>query len=57
VTPSLAIGWGVFWLGIGRLGGEPSSTVIGVTAMVVAALVVVVPIIVAGLRLIRPSTD
>lgn len=57
VTPSLAIGWGVFWLGIGRLGGEPSSTVIGVTAMVVAAIVVLVPLIVAALRLIRPSTD
>ena len=57
VTPTLAIGWGVFWLGIGRLTGEPASTPIGVTALIVAAIVVLVPLAVAGLRLIRPSTD
>ncbi|MFG6402154.1 tryptophan-rich sensory protein [Microbacterium sp. P04] len=57
VTPTLAIGWGVFWLGMGRLVGEPQSTPIGVTALVVAGVVVLLPLAVAGLRLLRPQGD
>jgi len=57
VTPTLAAGWGLFWLGMERLGGQPQSTPIGATALVVAAIVLLVPLVVAGLRLLRPSTD
>ena len=57
VTPALAIGWGLAWLAVGRLAGEPQSTPIGVTALVVAALVVLLPLAVAGLRLLRPEGD
>ncbi|MGP3535929.1 tryptophan-rich sensory protein [Microbacterium sp. RD1] len=57
VTPGLAIGWGATWLAVGRLAGEPQSTAIGVTAIVVAAVVAVLPLAVAGLRLLRPQGD
>jgi hypothetical protein len=57
IAPSLAIGWGLSWLAVGRLTGEPASAAIGVTAVVVASIVVVVPVAVAGLRLLRPSVD
>jgi hypothetical protein len=57
LAPGLAIGWGLTWLAVGRLTGEPASTPIGVTAAVVAALVALVPLAVAGLRMLRPSGD
>lgn len=57
VAPALAIGWGLSWLAVGRLAGEPASTAIGVAAIVVAAIVVLVPAAVAGLRLLRPGGD
>jgi hypothetical protein len=57
VTPTLAIGWGLGWLAVARLDGEPHSTAIGVTALVVGAVVGVVPLLVAGLRLLRPEAD
>lgn len=57
VTPGLAIAWGATWLGIGRLTGEPADGSIGVTAIVVAAVVGLIPLIVAGLRLLRPQGD
>lgn len=57
VTPGLAIAWGAAWLAVGRLTGEPYSQPIGVTAIVVAAVVAVIPLAVAGLRLLRPQGD
>lgn len=57
VTPGLAIGWGAVWVGVGRLSGEPENSAIGVTAIVVAAVVVVIPLAVAGLRVLRPQGD
>lgn len=57
VTPGLAIGWGAAWIGIGRVTGEPVDGAIAVTAFVVAALVALVPLAVAGLRLLRPQGD
>lgn len=57
IAPALAVGWGLGWLAIGRLSGEPANGAIGVTAIVVAVIVVVLPIAVAGLRLLRPSGD
>lgn len=42
VTPGLALDWGLSWIAVGRLEGEPESAAIGVTATVVAAVVLVV---------------
>lgn len=41
LAPGLALAWGLSWLAVARLTGEPSSTVIGVTALVVAIVVLV----------------
>jgi hypothetical protein len=37
--PALALAWGLIWLAVGRLTGEPSSAAIGWTAVVVAVLI------------------
>lgn len=57
VAPALAAGWGLAWIGVGRLATAPESTPIGVTAIVVAAIVVLAPLAVAGLRMLRPEAD
>ena len=44
IAPGLAMAWGLTWIGIGRLAGEPESTPIGVAAIVVAAVVLLVPL-------------
>jgi len=50
VAPGLALAWGLSWLAVGRLAAEPPSTAIGVTAIVVAAIVLVVPLVGAVLH-------
>jgi hypothetical protein len=45
VAPGLALGWGLSWLAVGRLQNEPPSEVIGVTAIIVAVVVVAVPVL------------
>jgi len=45
VTPGLAMGWGLAWIAVGRLQGEPPSEAIGITAAVVAVVVIAVPVI------------
>ncbi|MBB2975327.1 hypothetical protein FHX49_000893 [Microbacterium endophyticum] len=45
IAPALALTWGLCWLGVGRLTGEPTSFAIGVTAFVVAIIVLVVPVV------------
>src|SRR6478609_4580616 len=45
VTPGLAMGWGLAWIAVGRLHGEPPSQPIGITAAVVAIVVIAVPVI------------
>ena len=45
ITPGLAIGWGLSWLAVGRLQAEPQSDAIGITAIIVAVVVIVVPVI------------
>jgi hypothetical protein len=57
IAPALALAWGLSWLAVGRLSGEPGNTAIGVTAIVVAAIVLLVPLAIAGLRLLRPEHD
>lgn len=44
IAPGLAMAWGLTWIGVGRLAFEPESTAIGVTAIVVAAIVLLVPL-------------
>lgn len=57
VAPALALAWGLSWLAVERFGGEPQSTPIGITAIIVAVVVLLPPLAVSALRLIRPSVD
>jgi hypothetical protein len=57
IAPGLALAWGLSWLAVGRLSGEPANEAIGIAAIVVAAIVLLVPLSVAGLRLLRPEHD
>ncbi|MFG6493292.1 tryptophan-rich sensory protein [Microbacterium sp. P03] len=57
IAPGLALAWGLTWLAVGRLTGEPHSTGIGVTAVIVAVAVLVPALLVAGLRMLRPQGD
>ena len=54
VAPGVAIGWGLAWLAVARLGGDLRSTPIAVAAIAAAIVVVLVPIAVRGLRVLRP---
>lgn len=38
---AVAMSWGLFWIAVGRLTGQPSSDLAGVTAAIAAAVVVV----------------
>ena len=57
VTPGISIAWGLVWLAVARISGEPHSVGIGVAAVVIAAVVVLLPVAIAGLRLLRPQGD
>ncbi|WP_295839211.1 tryptophan-rich sensory protein [uncultured Microbacterium sp.] len=57
ITPALATAWGLGWLAVERFTGSPQNTPIGVTAIVVAAVVLLPPVVIRVLRLIRPSVD
>ncbi|MET0671973.1 MAG: TspO/MBR family protein [Microbacterium pygmaeum] len=57
VAPGIALAWGLTWLAVNRLTGEPQNTAIGITAIIVAALVLLVPLAVAGLRFLQPEHD
>ncbi|SJN41868.1 hypothetical protein FM104_11685 [Microbacterium esteraromaticum] len=41
IMPAVAISWGLTWLAVGRLTGKPASDTIGMTAIVVAIVVLV----------------
>lgn len=49
-APGLAIAWGLTWVAVGRLTGEPESTPIAVAAIVVAVLILLVPLVVHARR-------
>ncbi|MEV8219980.1 TspO/MBR family protein [Microbacterium sp. NPDC077391] len=53
LAPALATSWGLVWAAIGRLSGAPESTPIGVTALVVAAAILVAGVV-GLLRARRP---
>jgi hypothetical protein len=57
MTPGIAVAWGAAWVAVGRLSGEPANGPIGVTALIVAVVLGLVPLAVAGLRLLRPQGD
>jgi hypothetical protein len=57
IAPGIALAWGLSWLAVGRLTGEPQNQAIGIGAIVVAVIVLVVPLAVAGLRVLRPEHD
>jgi hypothetical protein len=57
IAPGIALAWGLSWLAVGRLTGEPQNEAIGIGAIVVAVIVLVVPLAVAGLRVLRPEHD
>ncbi|GAA1860777.1 TspO/MBR family protein [Microbacterium koreense] len=42
IAPALALTWGLSWLAVGRLTGEPSDVAIGTTAIVIAVVVLLV---------------
>ncbi len=50
IAPALTLAWGLAWVAVGRLAGEPASAITGFVAIAVAVLVLVVT---AGLRITR----
>jgi hypothetical protein len=57
IAPALALAWGLTWLAVARLTGEPHDTAIGVTAIVVAVVILLPAFAISGLRLLRPDVD
>lgn len=53
VAVSLAMVWGLSWIGVGRLSGEPSSVVAGVAAFVAALVVAAAVAVVRNRRMTR----
>lgn len=43
IAPPWAMGWGVLWIGVARLTGEPYSAPVGWVALVVAGILFVIP--------------
>jgi hypothetical protein len=55
---AVAMSWGLFWIAVGRLTGQPSSDLAGVTAAIAAAVVVVATALVLfGRPARRPVTE
>ncbi|MGW8482891.1 TspO/MBR family protein [Microbacterium sp. NPDC055903] len=50
LTPALATSWGIAWVAVGRIGGEPQSTPIGIAAVVVAVVILVAGIVAVSRR-------
>lgn len=46
LAPSVAMSWGLLWIGIGRTAGEPESTPVAIAAWIAAAVVLITPIVV-----------
>ncbi|WP_434810724.1 tryptophan-rich sensory protein [Microbacterium sp. bgisy189] len=50
LAPGLAMGWGLFWIGVQRSTGEPASMTVAIAAWVVAFVVVAVPLVLTVMR-------
>ncbi len=46
LAPNVAMAWGLVWIGVGRTAGEPESTPVAIAAWIVAAIVLLTPIVV-----------
>jgi len=46
ISPALTLAWGLTWVAVGRLAGEPASLATGIAAAAAAALVLVVTIVI-----------
>lgn len=46
LTPAIALAWGLAWLAVARLGGEPASQMVGGSAAVAAGVVLVAAVLV-----------
>jgi len=46
LAPAAAMAWGLVWIGVARLSGEPASTPVAITAFAAAALVLLAPLVV-----------
>jgi hypothetical protein len=51
IAVALAMGWGLAWIAVGRLAGEPASVLVGVAAVAAAAVVLTV----TALHRLRPA--
>jgi len=50
IAPPVAMAWGLVWIGIARLTGEPYAPAVAVAAFVAAVIVLVAPFAVTGMR-------
>lgn len=59
IAPALATAWGLAWLAVGRLTGEPESTTTAITAIIVAVLLVIAGVVAVlrGRRAVAQSTS
>lgn len=46
ISPALTLAWGLTWVAVGRLAGEPASLATGIAATAAAALVLVITIVI-----------
>lgn len=46
ISPALSLGWGLVWIGVGRLASGPVLPTVGIAAIVAAAVVVLVTLVV-----------
>ncbi len=54
VAPPWAMAWGALWIGIERLAAEPASALVGLSAIVAAAVLFVVPAVLRLAAALRP---
>ena len=45
IAPALAMAWGLVWIGVARLTGQPHTVGVAVTAFIVAVLIVAAPLV------------
>ena len=50
ISPALTLAWGLTWVAVGRLAGEPESLVTGIAAAVAAGVVLVVTVLIGVSR-------
>lgn len=54
IAPALAMAWGLVWIGVERLTGEPHSAGVAIAAFIVAAVVLAAPFVLRGPRPGKP---